>query len=371
MQKIILIVTLAVLSFKVSNAQVPQAVNYQSVVRDASGSILPNHQLGMRFTIQDSVNPGVPLYRETQTGTTNQFGIYTAQIGYGNPDLGSFAAINWATGHKYLLVELDLTQTNNYLNMGQTQLIAVPYAFRAQSVEHDSSNLGGVLAMGNNANGLSIINAGNVAIGTATPAPSAALDVSTTTGAVLLPRLNNTQRDALTPVEGMMIYNTDLRKFQGYELSDSVTDQSQELTSFGGGEDRAQSFTAGLTGILTGFALPLSSSSGTYMVNVDLLDGAGTGGTVLSHQIYTITHTSVTWVTFAVSGVNVVAGSQYTIHVWPRTTCVSAPCYYWGGSNSNPYPGGDLYYNGTLVSVPLSDCAFKTFVEAAGWNTLH
>ena len=44
--------------------------------------------------------------------------------------------------------------------------------------------------------------------------PAAKLDVS---GEVLLGRLTTTQRDALTPVNGMMLYNTTTNKFQGYE----------------------------------------------------------------------------------------------------------------------------------------------------------
>lgn len=52
---------------------------------------------------------------------------------------------------------------------------------------------------------------------TAPPATSAALEVNSTTGAVLIPRMTTTQRDALTPVNGMIIYNSTLGKFQGYE----------------------------------------------------------------------------------------------------------------------------------------------------------
>ena len=37
------------------------------------------------------------------------------------------------------------------------------------------------------------------------------------TGAFVLNRLTTTQRDALTPINGMLIYNTTLAKFQGYE----------------------------------------------------------------------------------------------------------------------------------------------------------
>lgn len=51
-------------------------------------------------------------------------------------------------------------------------------------------------------------NAGNVGIGTTTPA--GALDVTSTTSGVIMPRMTAVQRDAIaTPVNGMMIYNTD------------------------------------------------------------------------------------------------------------------------------------------------------------------
>ena len=43
------------------------------------------------------------------------------------------------------------------------------------------------------------------------------LELSATTGALLLNRLTTTQRDALTPTNGMIIYNTTTGKFQGYE----------------------------------------------------------------------------------------------------------------------------------------------------------
>jgi hypothetical protein len=51
-------------------------------------------------------------------------------------------------------------------------------------------------------------NGGNVCIGTTTPAASTALDVTSTTGALLVPRMTTTQRNALTPSNGMILYNT-------------------------------------------------------------------------------------------------------------------------------------------------------------------
>lgn len=49
---------------------------------------------------------------------------------------------------------------------------------------------------------------GHVGIGTTSPAASALLDLSSTTGALLVPRMTTAQRDALTAVDGMVIYNT-------------------------------------------------------------------------------------------------------------------------------------------------------------------
>lgn len=49
---------------------------------------------------------------------------------------------------------------------------------------------------------------GSLGVGTATPATSAKLDLTSTTGALLLTRMTTTQRDALAAVDGMMIYNT-------------------------------------------------------------------------------------------------------------------------------------------------------------------
>lgn len=60
---------------------------------------------------------------------------------------------------------------------------------------------------------------GNVGIGTNSPATSAVLDITSTTGALLVPRMTTTQRDALTAVNGMIVYNTTTNAFNFYENS--------------------------------------------------------------------------------------------------------------------------------------------------------
>lgn len=61
-----------------------------------------------------------------------------------------------------------------------------------------------------------IINSsGNVGIGTASP--SAPLEVASTTGGVIMPRMTTTQMNAISsPANGEMIYNTTASKFYGY-----------------------------------------------------------------------------------------------------------------------------------------------------------
>jgi len=60
-----------------------------------------------------------------------------------------------------------------------------------------------------------ITSAGNVGIGTSSPDASALLDVTSTVGGVLFPRMTSTQRDAIgSPANGLVLYNTTTNKLQ-------------------------------------------------------------------------------------------------------------------------------------------------------------
>lgn len=61
-----------------------------------------------------------------------------------------------------------------------------------------------------------IATSGTLGIGTLAPVTSAALEIVSTTGALLPPRMTTTQRDALTPVNGMILYNSTANQLQGY-----------------------------------------------------------------------------------------------------------------------------------------------------------
>jgi len=128
-------------------AQVPQLFNYQGIARDAGGNVLPARKIGVELSVLDGGPTGTVVYSETFTDTTNAFGLFTMQVGGGTVVTGSFPAINWATGNKYLQTAIDLSGGTSYSLSGTTQLLSVPYALYAQNavvgVANGSWNLKG------------------------------------------------------------------------------------------------------------------------------------------------------------------------------------------------------------------------------------
>ncbi|MEO8088037.1 MAG: hypothetical protein ABI763_14535 [Bacteroidota bacterium] len=114
------------------SGQVPQGFNYQAVARNSTGQVLAIQSIAIRFTLTNG-NGGTMLYQETNTTTTNQFGLFTLVIGNGNVMAGVFASIQWDSVSAWLEVEMDPTGGTNYSSMGSSQLFSVPYAMYAQN----------------------------------------------------------------------------------------------------------------------------------------------------------------------------------------------------------------------------------------------
>lgn len=121
-------------------AQVPAAFNYQAVVRNSSGEIVANKIVSFKISIlQNSVN-GSASYVETHSVSTNGFGLVSLKIGQGTSYSGSFNPANWGSADHFMKVEVDENGGTAYNHLGTTQLLAVPYAFHAQTVENDKVN---------------------------------------------------------------------------------------------------------------------------------------------------------------------------------------------------------------------------------------
>lgn len=110
---------------------VPSAISYQAVARNAQGQPLSDAAVQVRFTLLTDSLTGAAEYSESHSLTTNSIGLFTTAFGAGTPVTGTFAAINWASGSKYLKVELDAG--DGFVDMGTQQLLSVPYSMRSNT----------------------------------------------------------------------------------------------------------------------------------------------------------------------------------------------------------------------------------------------
>jgi len=134
MKKIHLTATLFLFAISLM-AQVPAGFSYQAVVRNTSGEVVASKTVRFRFTILQNSATGTSVYMETQSKATNEFGLANLIVGAGTPEIGSFNPSQWGSNSHFLKVELDPNNGNSFSHLGTVQLMAVPYAFHAKTVE--------------------------------------------------------------------------------------------------------------------------------------------------------------------------------------------------------------------------------------------
>lgn len=113
------------------HAQAPQKVSYQAVATDDSGFELIEQNLGIRATVVQGSTSGTNIYQESFDVTTDDFGLFTIEVGNGNYSGGvvtEFSRINWGSGPYFLRIEMDENGGSNYQLVGINQILSVPYA---------------------------------------------------------------------------------------------------------------------------------------------------------------------------------------------------------------------------------------------------
>ncbi|MCQ2975241.1 MAG: tail fiber domain-containing protein [Bacteroidales bacterium] len=160
MKKNIIIKTLFAISITCccninSFAQLPNSFNYQAVVNAENGYPISNKDITVEISILQGTdcekNDGCPvLWQELHYPTTNDFGLFTVEIGDSkatNTTLGtcnSYSEIDWldvSKGCYYLKVRADFGESkykNVMSDLGISKFSSVPYSMVAQKSEESN-----------------------------------------------------------------------------------------------------------------------------------------------------------------------------------------------------------------------------------------
>jgi hypothetical protein len=113
-------------------SQSPQQFKFQAVARNASGQAYSNSNLAVRASIVRGSASGLVDYAERHLITTSPLGVFDLAIGGGVPLTGNLDAIDWGSHAYYLKIDIDPNGGTDYLNLGTSQLLSVPYALYAR-----------------------------------------------------------------------------------------------------------------------------------------------------------------------------------------------------------------------------------------------
>lgn len=316
-------------------ATAQQEINYKAIVKDGSGDPIISTSITVQFSILVGVTQ-TNIYQETHTPTTDVNGLVILNIGAGTVDSGTYTSVDWGSDDHYLNVQIDTG--SGLVDMGTTQFMAVPYALSSGDSYW-------------NKNGNDIYyDSGTVSVGVSTPDASATLDISSTAKGVLIPRMTETEKDAIgNPANGLLIYQTDgFKGFYFYEDSQwnqILTASNEEIFNFYdfqvvddfGAYSRSRKavyFSDGttLTGINSYIMDNNAGSVGIADTTFILLKRISkTDNTAISQEIYRITSTTTATDVFSlmsmptpsISGSNIIDNSTYIyfLEIYYCTDC--------------------------------------------------
>jgi len=125
MKKTILLLVFTLCALSTMYAQGP--FKYQAVIRDNSGNILPNKNVGLRLSILQGTTPAM-VYREEQNKTSDQFGVINVEVGTGSVLNGNYLTIDWGVVNNQLQVDIDMNGGTTYTLLGTSPILYAPIA---------------------------------------------------------------------------------------------------------------------------------------------------------------------------------------------------------------------------------------------------
>ena len=115
-------------------SQAPNSFKYQSMIRKADGTVLANQTISVKISILKGSTSGEETYSEVHSITSNVFGIININIGEGSNINGLISSIDWSSESYFVKIEMDETGGTNYSLTSVSQLLSVPYALNANTV---------------------------------------------------------------------------------------------------------------------------------------------------------------------------------------------------------------------------------------------
>jgi len=117
-------------------AQAPEGIIYQAEARDNSGIIIENESLDVRIIILEDDVDGQIVWEGLHNVTTNKYGMFVLVIGTGTNNYGyNFDEISWGKNAHFLNVGVKTSGAFDWIDMGTTQFLSVPYALHAKTAE--------------------------------------------------------------------------------------------------------------------------------------------------------------------------------------------------------------------------------------------
>lgn len=152
----------------------------------------------------------------------NVNGIYNTCSGYASLQSNVLGNYNTAQGATALQASTGDGNTGMGFstlssNISGTYNTALGYSANVSSASLTNATAIGANAIVSTSNSIVLGSGARVGIGTSSPDTSSILDLTSTTGALLVPRMTTAQKNALTPTNGMIVYDSTLGKFQGRE----------------------------------------------------------------------------------------------------------------------------------------------------------
>ncbi len=200
------------------------------------------------------------------------------------------------------------------------------------------------------------IRTGRVGFGTATPSASAALEINGTTGSLLVPRLTTTQTNALTPVSGMVHYNSDSSRLVAYNGTAWKGLAFTDAGSGGGGSTTSASGTG--IPLVNGSSLVKRLKAGFNTIITDNTDSV-----TISRDTLTQTLTDGATITYsATAGVSarVTLGGNRTLSITNMNNGMYLTLLVvqdGTGGRTLTLPSGTKVINGGAGAVTLSSAA--------------